>query len=587
MKANKNKVEKKKNYKENKKRNYLQPLGMALAVSLAAGSVFAVNTEAADSASKLVGVRAAVASQILTKDAQGNIMIVANPSGTPTVTPTVTPTATPAASGTSSSSETETSKETASSETQASDTTESKEASSEAETPTVTETPAAEETPAVTETPAAEEKPAVTEAPTAEVTPAATEESRADETPAVTETPAATETSGTTETSKADSSSDTTEDNSDTDKKTEASSETSQSESGDKAEKSEKSTSAKNQEKDQENTEKAVSEEKSAAKKENSAETSNAKAEKKATAQKEQVTGSDALESVKVNISSSSDVDTVVQAYKYYESLTDKEKSKLSQSQIIRLKSAQSAVKQFNSSSNGIYVNGDLPWYVQFRVEKIGQTGSTSSDLSQLLGSYEMTLWNLLEDCPYTLASGETVTVTVPVENAEDYENVTILHYLSDGSYEELEPEISDGTVSFVTRSFSPYSISGVSTRIAGSNLLVGSLDKVYKKSSGSTGSTSTNSTNSSKTSTSSGKSSTSNSSASYSSTLSSSSTNSSSSTSSTSKTASNKVAVAVKTGDTSGIVPYIVTAGVGAAAIIVLIIYGNLKKKHDEKNDF
>ncbi len=119
-------------------------------------------------------------------------------------------------------------------------------------------------------------------------------------------------------------------------------------------------------------------------------------------------------------------------------------------------------------------MEGDIPWYVQFRVSKGSIADAANFDLGELLGSYEMSLWNLLDDSPYSL-NGRSVTVTVPVKNAADYEKVSVLHYFSDGSYEELYPEILGNAIRFTTSSFSPYTISGQAAGyIAGSQVIVG-----------------------------------------------------------------------------------------------------------------
>lgn len=105
-----------------------------------------------------------------------------------------------------------------------------------------------------------------------------------------------------------------------------------------------------------------------------------------------------------------------------------------------------------------------------------------------------MELWNLLEDEPYDL-NGTPVTVTIPVSDADKYEKISVIHYLEDGSYEVLTPEVLDGAIRFTTTSFSPYSVAGEG-RIAGSTVLVGPGDAIYNQSGGSSqsGSTSTGS---------------------------------------------------------------------------------------------
>jgi hypothetical protein len=284
------------------------------------------------------------------------------------------------------------------------------------------------------------------------------------------------------------------------------------------------------------------------------------------------------LEKLKVAVGSDEDVQAVLDAYRWYEGCTEEEKAMVPQELVIRLKKAQSACKIYNHSSSGISVSGDIPWYVQFRVTEGSQ--EANFDLGDLLGSYEMGLWNLLTDEPYEL-NGTKVTVTVPVSDAKDYEKVSVIHYLEDGSYEILTPEVMDGAIRFTTSSFSPYSITGQG-RIAGSTVIVGPGDAVYNQSQGQ------QNQDAGQTGTSNGTSSSSGGSSSVvpaqtsggADTSSESSRNTSSSESSNTRTASS-----VRTGDSSNLIPYIVVVVVAAALIVILIVAGKVSAKKNNKN--
>ena len=278
--------------------------------------------------------------------------------------------------------------------------------------------------------------------------------------------------------------------------------------------------------------------------------------------------GLDKLQNLKVTIVSQDDVQAVIDAYRWYEGCTEEEKAMVPKELVIRLKKAQSASKLYNHTSNGISVSGNLPWYVQFKAEE--RSGDANVDMGDLLGSYEMTLWNLLEDAPYLL-NGEVVTVRVPLENIRDYENLTVTHYLSDGSVEILTPDTNDGALVFTATSFSPYDISGeLSSYIAGSQVIVGPTQDIYDKS-GSTqnGAGSTSSSNSS-------------------SSGSSSSSDvvkpqiSSGSSGSVSSQSKDRITVkgSVRTGDTNNLVPYIVVACAAAVLLILLILIGKRNQK-------
>ena len=51
---------------------------------------------------------------------------------------------------------------------------------------------------------------------------------------------------------------------------------------------------------------------------------------------------------------------------------------------VIRLKKAQTVCKLYNHTSSGITVEGDIPWYVQFRVSKGSIADAANFDLGEL-----------------------------------------------------------------------------------------------------------------------------------------------------------------------------------------------------------
>ena len=294
------------------------------------------------------------------------------------------------------------------------------------------------------------------------------------------------------------------------------------------------------------------------------------------------------LENLQVSAGNEEDVQTILEAYQWYEGCTEDEQSMVPQDLVIRLKKAQSACKVYNRTSNGITVSGEFPWYVQFRVTQGSQ--DANFDLGDLLGSYDMELWNLLEDEPYDL-NGTPVTVTIPVSDADKYEKISVIHYLEDGSYEVLTPEVLDGAIRFTTTSFSPYSVAGEG-RIAGSTVLVGPGDAIYNQSGGSSQSGST-STGSNQQVSSVGASHSQSASGSGSSSVvrpqnsggssSSSSYDSDSRSTSDSERSNTRTASSVRTDDPNNLTPYLVVVVVAAALIIILIVAGTIsaRRKH------
>ena len=291
------------------------------------------------------------------------------------------------------------------------------------------------------------------------------------------------------------------------------------------------------------------------------------------------------LENLQVSAGNEEDVQTILEAYQWYEGCTEDEQSMVPQDLVIRLKKAQSACKVYNRTSNGITVSGEFPWYVQFRVTQGSQ--DANFDLGDLLGSYDMELWNLLEDEPYDL-NGTPVTVTIPVSDADKYEKISVIHYLEDGSYEVLTPEVLDGAIRFTTTSFSPYSVAGEG-RIAGSTVLVGPGDAIYNQSG--SGSTSTGSNQQvssvgashSQSASGSGSSSVvrpqnsggSSSSSSY---------DSDSRSTSDSERSNTRTASSVRTDDPNNLTPYLVVVVVAAALIIILIVAGTISARRKRR---
>ena len=295
------------------------------------------------------------------------------------------------------------------------------------------------------------------------------------------------------------------------------------------------------------------------------------------------------LENLQVSAGNEEDVQTILEAYQWYEGCTEDEQSMVPQDLVIRLKKAQSACKVYNRTSNGITVSGEFPWYVQFRVTQGSQ--DANFDLGDLLGSYDMELWNLLEDEPYDL-NGTPVTVTIPVSDADKYEKISVIHYLEDGSYEVLTPEVLDGAIRFTTTSFSPYSVAGEG-RIAGSTVLVGPGDAIYNQSGGSSQSGST-STGSNQQVSSVGASHSQSASGSGSSSVvrpqnsggssSSSSYDSDSRSTSDSERSNTRTASSVRTDDPNNLTPYLVVVVVAVALIIILIVAGTISARRKRR---
>lgn len=176
------------------------------------------------------------------------------------------------------------------------------------------------------------------------------------------------------------------------------------------------------------------------------------------------------------------EVEAIVAATKEYEALSDAQKAYIEADSLVLLQQAQEQAKQINRKSNGVTVDGDFPWYIQFQVQlnndKTDASVLDGKNVDTFISPYEMRLWDLMNDCKYQL-NGQQVRITMPAPDQQLYTQLVVVHYLEDESVEYITPIYNnDGTLSFVTTSFSPYNVAGL--KLAGSQSLVGNTDKAY-----------------------------------------------------------------------------------------------------------
>ncbi|MGN0250247.1 MAG: sortase B protein-sorting domain-containing protein [Oliverpabstia sp.] len=178
-----------------------------------------------------------------------------------------------------------------------------------------------------------------------------------------------------------------------------------------------------------------------------------------------------------MEVTSIEEVEAVVEAFVWYESLSEAQKSLFGADTYIKLTEAQTRAAVFNRQSNGLTIEGDFPWYVQFRVELKNEMNNAAvleeKNVDTFIAPYDMKLWDLINDTEYKL-NGLQVRITMPAPDQTLYTQLVVVHYLEDGTIEYITPVYNDnGTISFVTTSFSPYNL-------AGSKVLVGNTDKAY-----------------------------------------------------------------------------------------------------------
>lgn len=185
-----------------------------------------------------------------------------------------------------------------------------------------------------------------------------------------------------------------------------------------------------------------------------------------------------------MEVTSIEEVEAVVDAFVWYESLSEAQKSLFGADTYVKLTEAQTRAAVFNRQSNGLTIEGDFPWYVQFRVELKNEMNDAAvleeKNVDTFITPYDMKLWDLINDTEYKL-NGLQVRITMPAPDQALYTQLVVVHYLEDGTVEYITPVYNDdGTISFVTTSFSPYNL-------AGSKVLVGNTDKAYTNTSSNT----------------------------------------------------------------------------------------------------
>lgn len=119
-----------------------------------------------------------------------------------------------------------------------------------------------------------------------------------------------------------------------------------------------------------------------------------------------------------------------------------------------------------NHSCDGIYVSGiNLPWYVQFRATSGESYEFSNESEASIFRSYEFELWDLKNDTEYEIPDGEYISVTIPVKAGYEY---TIEHLLENGATETIIPSVEGSTMVFSTHSFSPFGIAGSKPLVGG-----------------------------------------------------------------------------------------------------------------------
>ncbi len=163
-------------------------------------------------------------------------------------------------------------------------------------------------------------------------------------------------------------------------------------------------------------------------------------------------------------VSSSEDVERVAKATNSYESLSDEQKSLVTN--LEELLKAQESTSDFNHTEDGVVVTG-VDWNIKLIVEPLNDDTDAIEELNnqldrkELLNLYEIKLYNILTDEYYEVPYGQKISVSMPCPDVSKYENLMVVHENSGGGIEYLDANISDGIVSFKTASFSRFGVAG------------------------------------------------------------------------------------------------------------------------------
>ena len=160
--------------------------------------------------------------------------------------------------------------------------------------------------------------------------------------------------------------------------------------------------------------------------------------------------------------SDSSDIERIIEATRKYNSLDDYKKSKVQNYYI--LENLQQSLAEYHHVYNGITVDG-LDWYVKVIANPLISDmdactriyGKLSSEY--ILDLYDVYLWDVVNDQRYTLPEGKSVVVHLPTPDISYFENPTGIHENEDGKLDYLTLNMSGGTTSLETSSFSPLGI--------------------------------------------------------------------------------------------------------------------------------
>ena len=157
------------------------------------------------------------------------------------------------------------------------------------------------------------------------------------------------------------------------------------------------------------------------------------------------------------------DVDEIIEASKWYNSLNDAQKANITNADVL-MKHQEEAGAVLHRS-NDVTIDGP-DWYIKLIVNPISSDMDACARIYKKLNSeyvlslYDIYLWDTLNDVRYTPSGDQMYTITVPTPRLINFKNPTGVHENSNsGKISFMDLNFNGDTVSFETNSFSAMGI--------------------------------------------------------------------------------------------------------------------------------